>query len=224
LTGFAAGFSGPFEVLATAANVATFTQQVGGASLSVDTFSSSSPVTPTTTPVTSSLDVSGFSGLADLWERRDRIINCSTIPAFTLAAAENKEVENEQFLAKNCSPASPFEAPNRLIDETAIDEAAASNLPAKPHSLTEVDAEMGPETTTSIPTTSIPTTSIPTTSIPTTSIPGEEAETPVVSTALSNDIAVNDLDTAVLATFIEEAYVPIESLDVGLPDDFNEAD
>jgi len=215
------GFSGPFEVLATAANVATFTQQVGGASLSVDTFSSSSPVTPTTTPVTSSLDVSGFSGLADLWERRDRTFNCAEIPGFTLVAAGNKELEDGQLLTdENCSPYSPFEAPNRLINETvidgaAIDEAVESNLPSKTRSLTGIDAETGQETTTIIPTTIIP---------------SEAAETSVVSTSLSSDIAVNALDTATLDTaalsvFMEEAADDsIEPLAISLPNDFSGGD
>ena len=222
LTSFAAGFSGAFEVLATASNVPTFTQQVGGASLSVDTFGSSSPVTPTTTPVTSSLDVSGFSGLADLWERRDRAFNCADIPGFMLAEEDDaekeddgeKEDDDELRFDENCFPDSPFEAPNRLIDETvidgaAIDEAVESNLPSKTRSLTGIDAEMGQEMTTIIP---------------------SEEETPVISTFLSSDIAVNALDTATLDTaalsvFMEEAADDsIEPLAISLPNDVSRGD
>ena len=111
LTGFEESFSGSFQILATPVNLASFVQQVGNNSMTVDTFKSSiSTVNPVSTAISDNLNFSHFVGLADLWERRDRAFACATIPDFNL------EDDGSQS-AETCFPSNPFETQNRLISE-----------------------------------------------------------------------------------------------------------
>ena len=118
-TGFEEGFSGSFQILATPVNLASFVQQVEGGSITIDTFERSMA---NNTP-SSSLDVSQFVGLAELWERRDRTLTCATIPDFSWTE-ETKEpadrADNNRSQAnENCFSSSLFKTPNHLIDQKA---------------------------------------------------------------------------------------------------------
>ena len=145
LTGFEAGFSGSFEILATAGNVAGFVQQVGSGSLTVETFGSNSTVTSV---ASSSLDFSQFVGLAELWERRDRTVNCAAIPDFTLAAEDDGEKKDDDELQfdESCFPSSPFETPNRLLDD-----AVEATLTSDPSTLIGINSDEAQDTPAIIP-------------------------------------------------------------------------
>ena len=67
-------------------------------------------------------DFSRFSGLADLWEWRDRAFACTTVPEFQLETDELDKQEAREEQAETCTPDRPFDWPNRLLDETEISE------------------------------------------------------------------------------------------------------
>lgn len=97
--------------------MAAFVQQVNTGSTTVETFDLSTSSTSDASSL-SSLDVSQFVGLAELWERRDRAFACATIPPFTLEE-KDKSAADELLIDKTCVPFDRFETPNHLINETA---------------------------------------------------------------------------------------------------------